>query len=72
MLYYKTQPHFLKYREYWRGHQKMGFIYKKVCIYSYLFKLQSLSKYSPFDAIHLWRHFLHYSKVFELVEFDAF
>ena len=28
-----------------------------MCIYSYMFKLQSPSKYSPFDAIHLSRHF---------------
>ena len=30
------------------------FIYKKLCIYSYMFKFQSPSKYSPCDAIHLW------------------
>ena len=33
------------------------FIYKKLCIYSYMFKLQSPSKYSPFDAIHSWEVF---------------
>ena len=32
-------------------------IYKKLCIYSYVFKPQSPSKYSPFDAIHLLRCF---------------
>ena len=32
-------------------------IYKKLCIYSYMFKLQSSSKYSPFDARHLLRLF---------------
>ena len=32
------------------------FIYKN-CFYSYMFKLQSFSKYSPFDAIHLSRLF---------------
>ena len=30
---------------------------KKLCIYSYMFKLQSPSKYSPSDAIHLLRIF---------------
>ena len=33
------------------------FIYKKLCIYSYMLKLQSPSKYSPCDAIHLSRFF---------------
>ena len=42
----------------------MEFIYKKLCIYSQMFKLHSPSKYSPFDAIHLLRHFFHYSKQF--------
>ena len=41
----------------YEGAKKMEFIYKKLCIYSYMFKLQSPSKYSPFDAIHLLRHF---------------
>ena len=40
------------------------FIYKKLCIYSYMFELQSLPKYSPFDATHLLRHFSHCSKQF--------
>ena len=40
------------------------FIYKKLCIYSYMFKLQLPSKYPPFDAIHLWRCFFHCSKQF--------
>ena len=31
-----------------------------MCIYSYM----SPSKYSPFDAIHLLRHFFHCSKLF--------
>ena len=30
---------------------KPEFIYKKLCIYSYMFKLQSPSKYSPLEAI---------------------
>ena len=29
------------------------FIYKKLCVCSYMFKLQSSSKYSLFDAVHL-------------------
>ena len=33
-------------------------------VYSYMFKFQSPSKYSPFDAIHLSRHFFHCSKQF--------
>ena len=40
------------------------FIYKSLCIYSYTFKLQSLSKHSPFDTIHLSRHFFYCSKQF--------
>ena len=36
---------------------KLECIYKRLYIYSYMFKLQSPSKYSPFDAIHLSRHF---------------
>ena len=43
---------------------QMEFIYKKSCIYSYMFKLQPPSKYSPFDAIHLSRRFFHCSKQF--------
>ena len=50
----------------------MEFIYKKLCIYSYMFKVQSPSKYSPFDAIHLSRLFPLLKTVFELVDFDAF
>ena len=38
-----------------------------------MFKLQSLSKYSTFDAIHLSRHFSSLLKtVFELINFDVF
>ena len=37
--------------------EKTGFICKKLCIYSYMFKLQSPSKYPPFDAIYLSRLF---------------
>ena len=37
---------------------------KKLCVYSYLFKLQSPSKYSPFDAIQLLRLFFYCSKQF--------
>ena len=47
--------------------QNTQFIYKKLCIYSYIFKLKSPSKYSPFDAIHLSRwFFLILKTVFEL------
>ena len=35
---------------------------KKWHIFSYMFKLQSPSKYSPFDAIHLSRCFFHCSE----------
>ena len=35
------------------------FICKKMCIYLYILKLQSSSKYSAFDAIHLSRHFFY-------------
>ena len=50
----------------------MEFVYKKLCIYSYMFKLPSPSKNFPFDAIHLLRQFFHCSNVFELIDFDAF
>ena len=52
---------------------KTEFMYKKLCIYPYMFKLQSPSKYSPFDAIHLLRCFFPLLRtVFELIHFDAF
>ena len=38
----------------WGGTQKMEFIYKKLCIYSYMFKLKSPSKYSPSDVHTYW------------------
>ena len=42
----------------WGGGQGTPeFIYKKLCIYSYMFKLQSPSKCFLFDPIHLSRHF---------------
>ena len=47
---------------------KMEFI-KKMCIYSYMFKLQSPSKYPPFDAIYLSRRFFHCSKQFQTHQF---
>ena len=41
-----------------RGDPKIPeFIYKKLCIYFYMLKLQSPSKYSSFDAKHLSRCF---------------
>ena len=43
---------------------KTEFTYKKLCVYSYMFKLQSLSKYSPFDTISFLRCFFHCSKQF--------
>ena len=33
---------------------------KKLCIYSYVFELQSSSRYSPSDAVHTLRQFLHH------------
>ena len=42
----------------------MEFIYEKLCIYSYIFKRHSPSKYSPFDTIHLSGLFFHCSKQF--------
>ena len=35
------------------GAKNPEFIYKKLFIYSYMFKLQSSSEYSPFDALHI-------------------
>ena len=44
---------------------KPEFIYKiYIYIYSYMFKLQSSSKYFPFDTMHLSRCFFHSSKEF--------
>ena len=52
---------------------KRNLFIKKLCIYSYMFKLQSPSKYSPFEAIHLLRFFFpQLETVFELNDFDAF
>ena len=39
-------------------------LFIKLCTYSYMFNLQSPSKNSSFDAIHLSRHFFHCSKQF--------
>ena len=48
----------------------LEFIYKKLCIYSYMFKLQSSSKYSPFDTITYWDGFFsHCSKRFSTLQF---
>ena len=46
------------------GDPKMEFTYKKLCIYSYMFKLQSPSNYSPFDAIQLLKFFFYCSEQF--------
>ena len=48
-------PHFVNIYEGWP--LKTEFIYKKLCINSYMFQLQSPSKYSPVDAIHIPRFF---------------
>ena len=53
----------------------MEFIYKNLCIYSYMFKLQSRSKYSLFDVIHLLRLFSIAQKFLNLLilmPFSAF
>ena len=55
---------FLRY-DICEGDPKKPRIYlQKILYYSYMFKLQSPSKYSPFDAIHLSRHFFHCSEQF--------
>ena len=51
------------------GPLKKQFIYKKLCIYSYMFKLQSPSKYSPFDAKHLSRCFFTAQNSFFKINF---
>ena len=43
---------------------KWNLFIKKLCIHSYMFKLQSPSKYSPFDAIHILRLFFPLLKQF--------
>ena len=48
----------------WGDPKTPKFIYKKLCIYSHMFKLQSPSKYSPSDAMHLSRHCFHCSEQF--------
>ena len=44
--------------------KKTEFIFFKLCIYSNMFKFQSPSKYSPFDAIHLLRLLFYCSEQF--------
>ena len=46
------------------GPKNPEFTYKTLCIYSYMFILQSPSRYSPFDWIHLSRCFFQCSKHF--------
>ena len=53
------------------GDTKKFGIYKKLCMYSHMFKRQSPSKYSPFDAIHPSRFFFTAQNSFELMDFDA-
>ena len=68
----EDRPRVGPHRAYEGGPQETEFIYKKLCIYSYTFKLQSPPKYPPFDAMHLLRHAFPLLKtVFELVDFDA-
>ena len=43
---------------------KREFIYKMLCVYFHMFKPQSPSKHSLFDAIYLSRYFFHCSKQF--------
>ena len=47
----------------YQGDPKPEFICKKIGYYSYIFKLQSPSKYSPFDVMHLLT-FFHCSNQF--------
>ena len=44
--------------------KKLEYIYKNLCIYSDMFKLQSPLKYSPSDAIPLLRFYFYCSKQF--------
>ena len=44
--------------------KKHNLFIKELYTYSYMFKLQSPSKYSAFDTIHLPRHFFHCSEQF--------
>ena len=44
---------------------------ESICIYSYMFKLQSPPKHSLFDAIHLSRHFFPLIKMLILISFSA-
>ena len=55
-----------------RGTQKNGIYLLKLCIYSGIFKLQSPSECSPFDAIHLLRLSSTSQNSSELIDFDAF
>ena len=63
-----------EYGVYEGGPQNPWNLFIKNCIYSYMFKFQSPSKHSSFDAIHLLRCFFPplLKTVFELVDFDAF
>ena len=61
------------FQNYTRGiPPKWNSFIKKLCILT-CFKLQSPSRYSPFDVTHLLRHFFPLLKtVFELVSLDSF
>ena len=57
----------------YEGGPKIEFIYKKtLCIYSYMFKAHSPSKYPLFDVIYLLRVFSLLKMLFELIDFDVF
>ena len=56
---------FFKYKS--RDQKKPKLTYNTVCIYSYKFKLQSPSKYSPFETF-----FPRLKSVFERIDSDAF
>ena len=61
-----SESHLQKFstKQYKGGIPQMEFIYKKLHIYPYMFKLQSPSKYSPFDTIYLSSCFFHCWKQF--------
>ena len=48
----------------YEGYPEEKNLFIKNCVFILTFKLQSSSKYSPFDAIHLLRWFFHCSKQF--------
>ena len=64
----KTQIKYLEMKNIRGMPPQTDFTYKKLCTFSYMFKLQAPSKYSLFDAIDLSRHYFPLLQtVFELV-----